>query len=499
MTTMHLTATTTTSNEQVIISRAKPAGSSITIYWGDSNSTVVSIGDGGFQTHVYTTADTYSITIIDSDNIVEFGIGTTKISGFNSSELSAAALTYFHVDQTSSVTVNSSHMTGWSPTNWQLSSSSGTFTIDSSHMTGWNPDYFYLANNGAGTYTIDTAHMTSWTPLQFDIHNMPSGIYNIDSEDMASWNPDSLIIYSVISTGTIAIDTADMISWTPNIWRIYLMTTGTYVINSSHMSGWDPVSLVMYSLPVASTTWTISANDFAGFGKVTNIYIHNNGLTQAQVDAVLYGMYQASIIPRTATGGAMYVGGTNEAPSGTFQTASSCPVTSSTPGLEVAHELLNDGCAVGFNKWGTVSYTSPPAEQVASPTGDISIGQWTDQDLETTDLYLTLADETDATYVISESAPDGDILEVSLSGSVEFPETYQDHFVDYRYKKDYIGGPQIDLKVTLMCGSTEIAYWEEEDIGSDWTDQERELTWQQASSITDYTNLRLRFQATQGT
>ena len=36
----------------------------------------------------------------------------------------------------------------------------------------------------------------------------------------------------------------------------------------------------------------------------------------------------------------------------------SCPVTSSTDGKEIAHELLNDGCAVGFNKWTTVTITA---------------------------------------------------------------------------------------------------------------------------------------------
>jgi photosystem II stability/assembly factor-like uncharacterized protein len=135
---------------------------------------------------------------------------------------------------------------------------------------------------------------------------------------------------------------------------------------------------------------------------------------------------------------------------------------------------------------------------ISDPSSDIAINQWTDQDLGITNLYVSLADDDDATYVISEEAPDGDILEVALA-SAEFPETYQDHFVEYRFKKNYAGGPQINLEVTLMCGSTEIASWTDTNIGSDWTDQSRELTSPQAASITDYTNLRLRFQATQVT
>ena len=83
--------------------------------------------------------------------------------------------------------------------------------------------------------------------------------------------------------------------------------------------------------------------------------MRNNALTQAQVNAVLWGLYQASIVPRTATGGTIDVAGGNAAPSGTFQAPASCPVTSGTPGKEVAHALRNDGCAVGFNTWATVT------------------------------------------------------------------------------------------------------------------------------------------------
>jgi hypothetical protein len=90
---------------------------------------------------------------------------------------------------------------------------------------------------------------------------------------------------------------------------------------------------------------------------LTEYRIDSNGLNQATVDSILWRIYQNSG-SRTATGGTINVGGSNAAPSGTFQAAASCPVTSSTPGKEVAHELLNDGCAVGFNKWATVTFTA---------------------------------------------------------------------------------------------------------------------------------------------
>ena len=115
----------------------------------------------------------------------------------------------------------------------------------------------------------------------------------------------------------------------------------------------------MYSMPVGTYTIVITANGFAAWSTGLNdFHMQGNSLTQAQVDAVLWDLYQAAKVPRTATGGTINVGGTNAAPSGTFQAASACPVTSSTDGKEIAHELLNDTCAVGFHKWTTVTITA---------------------------------------------------------------------------------------------------------------------------------------------
>ena len=88
----------------------------------------------------------------------------------------------------------------------------------------------------------------------------------------------------------------------------------------------------------------------------TNFQIQDNTLLQAQVNAVLYGLYQATLV-RTKTGGTINVGGTNAAPSGVFQAAAACPVDAATPGKEVAHELLNDGCGAiaAGETWATVT------------------------------------------------------------------------------------------------------------------------------------------------
>lgn len=104
---------------------------------------------------------------------------------------------------------------------------------------------------------------------------------------------------------------------------------------------------------------TISANAFSSFVRCTTLLVHDNGLDQTSINAALWGIYQATL-NRTTTGGTINVGGTNAAPSGTFQAATSCPVTAATPGKEVAYELLNDTCdAIAAGKtWATVTITA---------------------------------------------------------------------------------------------------------------------------------------------
>ena len=81
--------------------------------------------------------------------------------------------------------------------------------------------------------------------------------------------------------------------------------------------------------------------------------LRTGNLTQPQCDLVLWECYQ---IARTATSGTIRLNtGGNAAPSGTFQPCQSPPVSSSTPGREIAYELLNDSLGVGFNKWATVA------------------------------------------------------------------------------------------------------------------------------------------------
>ncbi len=74
------------------------------------------------------------------------------------------------------------------------------------------------------------------------------------------------------------------------------------------------------------------------------------------------------------------------------------------------------------------------------------------------------------------------------------PLVSQGHTISYRYKKNAPGGDQIDLTVRLVQGTTVIASWTHTNIDA-LTQVTQILTGAQADSITDYTDLRLRFEA----
>jgi hypothetical protein len=134
--------------------------------------------------------------------------------------------------------------------------------------------------------------------------------------------------------------------------------------------------------------------------------------------------------------------------------------------------------------------------QFARPTTDVTDGGWTDQAGGTA--LAAAIDEAapdDADYVRSATNPAvADVVEIAL-GPLTDPGTTGGHKIRYRYAKDAPAGVQIDLTVRLMDGATEIAVWTHTDIGATLTSVEQTLTSGEAGAITDYTDLRLRFEA----
>ena len=192
---------------------------------------------------------------------------------------------------------------------------------------------FVLYDMPAGDYRFDSADVnfvsTGWVTLH--LFSMPTGDYRFDSADIPA--PSSLYVHD-LPAGEYAFHTADLSTWGSRISDF----------NASNLDG---------------ITWDITDDAFASWVKCQECDVSSNNFDVAQVNTVLWGLYRASTARETMYNDEINVGGTNAAPSGTFQAAASCPVTVATPGKEIAHELLNDGChgiAMG-RVWSSVIFT----------------------------------------------------------------------------------------------------------------------------------------------
>lgn len=143
--------------------------------------------------------------------------------------------------------------------------------------------------------------------------------------------------------------------------------------------------------------------------------------------------------------------------------------------------------------------------QFARPVADAVVGSWEDEGGATTSLFESIDEATpsDADFVTSETAPATSVYATDL-GTIEDPQSSSNHVVRYRYQKDASGGAQIDLTVELreayvdeVTQGTLIASASHTDIANGWTDGSITLSSGEADSITDYSDLQLRFVANQ--
>jgi hypothetical protein len=143
--------------------------------------------------------------------------------------------------------------------------------------------------------------------------------------------------------------------------------------------------------------------------------------------------------------------------------------------------LVSPKLSRSFHFLSSVSY------QYARPDTDISAGGWLPS--SGSDLYAmvdeTTPSDSDFIYTFSLGA-----CEVALSPLVD-PGVHTDHVVKYRAQ----GDDATDLAVSLKQGSTTIASWTETNASSTVTTYTHTLTTDEAEDITDYTDLRLAFEA----
>jgi hypothetical protein len=140
--------------------------------------------------------------------------------------------------------------------------------------------------------------------------------------------------------------------------------------------------------------------------------------------------------------------------------------------------------------------------QLASPSEDTLIGNFTDQLGGTTDIWETISEEepSDAEYIQSPASPVDEVYVTKLS-SITDPEVSTGHALRMRTSADQDDQEPIDFLMELREG-----YVNEGDQGTliasvsrlgvdstEWTTTSYNLSGAEADAITDYADLYLRF------
>ena len=161
------------------------------------------------------------------------------------------------------------------------------------------------------------------------------------------------------------IDTGDFVTWNPQHFQIEELDNtyvGKFTFNTADITNWTSLAtLWLYELHASTGNidLTFTASDLAVMYGLSTVFMRDMWQDAEVVDEILYGLYQCSASgSRLVEGGAVTIDHNNQDPTGTNQACQSCPVDGDTPGLEVRHEMINDGCGVGFGAkaWTTVAY-----------------------------------------------------------------------------------------------------------------------------------------------
>lgn len=248
------------------------------------------------------------------------------------------------------VTVAGGHVTRVNLVNNNLNGSGTTFQIGdlqslerflvyinaswSSDISGWSLpaslEVIYVYN------TSVSGDISGWTlPASLtDFYIYSTSV----SGNISGWSlPASLDDFRINNTSV----SGDISGWTLPASLVYFRIYTTSV--SGDISGWSlPASLQEFRIYSTSVS---NAPDVSGATNLRIYYYQDCGLSQAHVDAVCQSIYTNRAVFTYATP-SLNVGGTNAAPSGTYQDGD--PPTT---GLEYIYEIANDPETEGFNTW----------------------------------------------------------------------------------------------------------------------------------------------------
>ncbi len=370
---------TTTGAETITLRRITPVGTAVTVDWGDGSTSTIANGEPGATSHAYAGAGTWTIRISDPQMLKHIYLDDVKIV-FDTKALGVcgAALQYLSLhglgDGSRIASADLKHLgLGSRLSIWAYRT--GTYIFDSADVVGFATNevmylYFPLAGTyrfdsadlaacqaaqqlflgfgDVGTYTFDSADITCVPSDTFYVDFPQPGTYTFDSADVAGLAVTFRLFVRFLVSGTYSIDTADFAACTPTYeLSLQFPEAGTYVVDTADFAAVNPYTIALWFGTGAVVT-TAQA-DWSGHPRLNNL-IFRAGLSQAQVDAVLLGLYDG-FATRTETGGEVHLNGEgNAVPSGDLQAA--CPPTT---GKEAAYELVNDTCGVSSNHWLSVA------------------------------------------------------------------------------------------------------------------------------------------------
>lgn len=151
--------------------------------------------------------------------------------------------------------------------------------------------------------------------------------------------------------------------------------------------------------------------------------------------------------------------------------------------------------------------------QYSTPSADIVDGNWVDHGSSNVDMYLDIVPGTpgsigsgdDTTYIESPANPSSEACAFDLS-TVSDPVSSSSHVMRWRRAKDAASGGQIDLTLELRQGyvsegtsGTLINSYSDTNLSETFATTSDTLTGGEADTITDYSDLQIRFVANQST
>lgn len=290
--TFNLTATTTGA-ATLTLQRITPTGGTCTVSWGDGSAdSTIAAGNIGTTTHAYAGAGTWAVKISNPLLITYFDVRDTKLSCVAGQIGALKSLQALHLDFVANIMVGAGEIGGLTSLTYLYLYNSANITAGAGEIGGLSSlTYLYLRS--VANVTVGAGEI--------------GGLLNLAT----------LVVYTATKVTIGATEIGSLTN-----------LTGLIIIGSSNVAFQTGIGNLL---------------------KLTTVQ-YENTLSQAQVDSVLAQLY-AAFPTRTGTNGTIDVaGGSNAAPSGTYQAAN--PPTT---GKEYAYELVNDSAGVSTKHWATVT------------------------------------------------------------------------------------------------------------------------------------------------